>query len=104
MRVPCWIDYRERSWLLVSKTDFFVRSVQFCGHVLENGTPQPAPRKTLLLERCTKPDNVRDLRGFLGLINYNSGYVQNYSSIGISSIQMLKIVPKHKNGKKIGLM
>ena len=27
----------------VSKTNFFVRSVEFCGHVLENGTRRPAP-------------------------------------------------------------
>ena len=53
----------------VSKTDFFVRSVEFSGHVLENGTRRPAPGKMLALERWDKPDNVRDLRGFLGLAN-----------------------------------
>ena len=35
----------------VSNTNFFVRSVEFCGHVLENGTPRPAPGKMLALER-----------------------------------------------------
>ena len=34
-----------------SKTDFFVRSVEFCGHVLENGTRRPASGRTLALER-----------------------------------------------------
>ena len=29
----------------VSKTDFFVRLVEFCGHVLENGTRRSAPGK-----------------------------------------------------------
>ena len=29
----------------VRKTDFFVRSVEFCGHVLENGTPRPRQGK-----------------------------------------------------------
>ena len=87
----------------VSKTDFFVRSVEFCGHVLENGTRRPAPGKVLALERWDKPDNVRELRGFLGLANYHSGYVQNYASIATPLIKMLKNLPKHKNGKKIGL-
>ena len=54
----------------VSKTDFFVRSVEFCGHVLENGTRRPAPGRMLALERWDQPDNVRELRGFLGLANY----------------------------------
>ena len=35
----------------VSKTDFFVRSVEFCGQVLQNGTRRPAPGKMLALER-----------------------------------------------------
>ena len=87
----------------VSKTDFFVRSVEFCGHVLENGTHRPAPGKMLARERWEKPDNVLGLRGFLGLANYFSGYVQNYASIATPLIEMLKNLPKHKNGKKIRL-
>ena len=58
----------------VSKTDFFVRSVEFCGQVLENGTRRPAPGKTVAIERWEKPDNVRELRGFLGPANYYSGF------------------------------
>ena len=87
----------------VSKTDFLVRSVEFCGHVLENGTRRPAPGKMLALERWDKPDNVRELWGFLELANYYSGYVQNYASIATPLIEMLKNLPKHKNVKKIGL-
>ena len=54
----------------VSKIDFFVRSVEFCGHVLRNGTRRPAPGRMFALERWEKPDNVRELQGFLGLANY----------------------------------
>ena len=39
----------------------------------------------------------------MGLANYFSGYVQNYPSIATPLIQMLRNLPKHKNGKKIGL-
>ena len=94
---------KEESVASVSKTDFFVCSVEFCHHVLKNGTRRPAPGKMLALERWEKPDNVRELRGFLGLANYYSGYVQNYASIATPLIEMLKNLPKHKNGKKIGL-
>ena len=87
----------------ISKTDFFVPSVEFCGHVLVNGTRRPAPGKMFPLERWEKADNVPQLRGFLGLANYYSGYVQNYASIATPLIEMLKNSPKHKNGKKIGL-
>ena len=87
----------------VSKTDFFVRSADFSGHVLGNGTRRRAPGETLVLERWKKPDNVRELRGFLGLANFVLGYVQNYASIATPLIEMLKNLPKHKNGNTIGL-
>ena len=87
----------------VSKTDFFVRSVELCGHVLENGTSRLAPGKSSALECWEKPDDVREIRGFLGLANYYSGYVQNYASIATPLIEMLKNFPKHENGKTIGL-
>ena len=72
---------REGSVASVSKTDSFVHSVVFCGHVLESGTWRPAPGKMLPLERWTKPDNVPELRGFLGLATHSSRYVQTYASI-----------------------
>ena len=40
---------REDLVASVSKTNFFVRSVGFCGHLLENGTRRPAPGKMLAL-------------------------------------------------------
>ena len=39
----------------------------------------------------------------MGLANYYSGYVQNYAPIATPLIEMLKNLPKHKNGKTIGL-
>ena len=87
----------------MSRTDFFVRSVEFRRHVLENGTRRPAPGKMLALERWQKPDDDRELRGLLRLANYYSGYVQNYAFIATPLIEMLKNLPKHRNGKKIGL-
>ena len=87
----------------VSKTDLFARLAEFCGHVLENGTRRPAAGKMLALERWEKAENVQELRAFLGLANYFSGYVQNYASVATLLIEMLKNLPKHKNGKRIGL-
>ena len=84
----------------VSKTNFFVHSVEFCGHVSENGTRKPASGKMLALERWQKPDNVRELRGFLGVANWYSGYVQNYASIATPLIEMLKVCLSITMGQK----
>ena len=99
-----WDSLRREEFVpSVSKADFFVRLVKFCGHVLENGTRRPAPGEMLALDLWTKPDNVRKLWGFLGLANYYSGYVQNYASIAIPLIHMCKNSSKNKNWKRIGL-
>ena len=39
----------------------------------------------------------------MGAANYNFGHVQNYAFIATPLIEMLKVLPKQKNGKKIGL-
>ena len=57
---------KEESVASLSKTDFFVPSVEFCGHVLENGTRQPAAGKMLALERWEKPDNDESSGGSWG--------------------------------------
>ena len=46
------LDRLQREELVesVSKTDFFFRSMEFCGHVLEQGTRWPAPGKMLALD------------------------------------------------------
>ena len=99
------LDRLQKEELVASvrKTDFSVRSVEFCGHVLQNATRRPASGKMLARERWEKPDNDRDLRGFVGLANYYSGHVQHYASIATAMIDMLKNLPKHKNGEKIGV-
>ena len=57
---------KEECVASVSKTDFFVRSVGFCGDVLENCTRLLAPGKMLALERWEQPDDFRALQGLLG--------------------------------------
>ena len=70
-------------------------------HPLPDPLPPPLGASPFFVSQ--KPDNVRELRGFLGLANYYSGYVGNYASIATPLIEMLKNLPKHKNGEKIGL-
>ena len=67
------LDMLQKEELVASvgKTDLLVRSIDFCGHVLENGTRRPAPRRMLSLERRETSDHVWEHGGFLGLANYS---------------------------------
>ena len=87
----------------VSKTAFFSKTVTYCGHVLENGERRPAAAKLLAIEKYQAPTTLKELRSFLGLCNYYSGYVRevdtdgtimNYTTIAAPLMELLKGVPK----------
>ena len=61
------------------KWHFFMRQVEFCGHILREGTRSPAPGKLLPIQQWELPKTVTELRGFPGLFNYFSEYVEHYA-------------------------
>ena len=75
------------------KCQFFVREVEFCGHLLSGGKRRPAPGKLLALAKWELPETVRALRGFLGFTNYYAGYVEGYAELAAPLQDMLKKVP-----------
>ena len=73
------------------KCQFFVKEVEFCGHVLGGGKRRPAPGKLLALEKWEVPKTVTALRGFLGFTNYYSTYVKNYAELAAPLMEKLKV-------------
>ena len=67
--------------ILVSqkKAQLFMEEVEFCGHILREGSRSPAPGKLMAVQKWELPKTVTQLRGFLGLTNYYSSYVQDYA-------------------------
>ena len=80
----------------VSKTAFFEKEVQFCGHIISEGTRRPAEPKLVAIEKYPAPINLKELRGFLGLCNYYSGYVREYARKAGPLMQLLKGQPTSK--------
>ena len=77
----------------LSKVSFFSRRVEFCGHVLENGTRRPAEGKLVALGSYKAPRSLKELRSFLGLAHYHNGYVNNYAELAAPLMEMLKGQP-----------
>ena len=48
------------------KAKMFMEEIEFCGHVLREGKRWPAPGKIMSLQKCSCPQTVTQLRGFLG--------------------------------------
>ena len=87
----------------MKKPQLFMRSVQFCGHVLVEGKRFPAPDKLKAIKDWELPKTVTALRGFLGLANYYSSYVPHYAEYAAPLTSMLQL-NKHdgrKGSKKV---
>ena len=80
------------------KANLFMREAEFCGHILREGRRSPASGKLLSIQKWELPMTITALRGFLGLTNYYSCYVQNYSSL--ASPLMAKLQVGRTDGKK----
>jgi hypothetical protein len=61
---------KERLVADIHKCKFFVPEVEFCGHILRNGTRSPAPGKLSAIEKCERPQTISELRAFLGFTSY----------------------------------
>ena len=82
----------------IKKPQIFMRSVQFCGHVLVEGKRFPAPDKLKAIKDWELPKTVTALRGFLGLANYYSSYVPHFAEYAAPLTSMLQL--NRQDGKK----
>ena len=88
----------------MKKSHFFQKEVEFCGHILHDGTRRPAPGKLLPIQNWELPRTVTELRGFLGLTNYFSEYVDHYAEVAAPLMSKLKLDRKaENNGSKLVL-
>lgn len=74
-----------------TKCKLFVREVEFCGHILGNGTRRPAPGKLMAIEKWEVPKTISELRAFLGFTNYYSQYIKGYASMVACLQDKLKV-------------
>lgn len=64
-----------------SKCELFKTSITYLGHVISEKGISTDPEKTLAVENWPPPQNVKELRQFLGFVGYYRRFVKNYSKI-----------------------
>ena len=74
----------------MSKTAFCVGQVEFCGHILGGGCRRPVPRWLMAIQKWAKPKTVRELRSFMGVVNWYGIFVDNLALIASPLFDMLK--------------
>lgn len=72
-----------------SKCQFGVHSVLFLGHRIDSEGVHPLPDKVNTIKKAPTPQNVRQLKSYLGLLSYYSKYLPNLSSVLAPLYQLL---------------
>ncbi|KAG7295105.1 hypothetical protein JYU34_022039 [Plutella xylostella] len=63
------------------KCHFFQDSVSYLGFVIDKNGLHKCPEKVKSILNAKKPENVTDLKSFLGMVNYYRTFIKNASSI-----------------------
>ena len=63
------------------KCEFFRDRVQFCGHEIDREALQKTQEKIEAVVSAPRPENVSQLRSFLGLVNYYNRFLPNASTV-----------------------
>ena len=59
------------------KTKFFLRKVQFLGHVFSQEDIQPVVKKVAAFKALKSPENKRDVMRVMGCLGFYSSYIKN---------------------------
>ncbi|XP_060063527.1 uncharacterized protein K02A2.6-like [Ylistrum balloti] len=64
----------------IEKCDIFKDKIEFCGHVINAGGLHKTQEKIKAVVEAAVPENVSQLRAFLGLVNYYGKFLHNLAS------------------------
>ena len=66
-----------------SKCEFFKNRVSYCRHEIDENGLHKSPDKITAITEAPRPENVSQLRAFLGLVNYMCyhRFIPNYSTV-----------------------
>ena len=72
---------KEKRYAKFSKCEFWLREVQFLGHVVNSEGIMVDPAKIKAVMNWEQPKNPSEIRSFLGLAGYYRCFIQYFSKI-----------------------
>lgn len=73
-----------------SKCQFLKRTVEFLGHIVEEGRIRPSPSKTAAVRSFPEPKTIKSVQSFLGLTGYFRKFIEGYATIAKPLSDMLR--------------
>ena len=74
---------KEKLYTKFSKCEFWLREVQFLGHIINNKGIQVDPSKIDAVKQWQAPTTPTEIRQFLGLAGYYRRFIKNFSKIAL---------------------
>ena len=69
---------------------FLAPSVIYLGHVIDSQGLHPTQEKVKAIQDAFKPNNVTELKSYLGLLTYYSKFLRNLSTVLAPLYRLLK--------------
>ncbi|KAM0038166.1 putative nucleotidyltransferase, Ribonuclease H [Helianthus debilis subsp. tardiflorus] len=91
---------REKLYAKFSKCEFWLREVQFLGHVVSERGIQVDPAKVEAVMNWQEPRTPTEIRSFLGLAGYYRRFIENFSKIDAPLTSLTKKKEKFIWGPK----
>ncbi|GJP64944.1 hypothetical protein CLOP_g21877 [Closterium sp. NIES-67] len=63
------------------KCHFYKRELEYLGHLIRNNGLKVDPKKVVAVQNWPVPQDVGQVRSFLGLANYFRRFLENYSTV-----------------------
>jgi hypothetical protein len=74
----------------LSKCEFWMKQVDFLGHVISEGGISVDPSKVQDVLSWNAPTSVSDIRSFLGLAGYYRRFIEGFSKISKPMTELLE--------------
>ncbi|KAD1573174.1 hypothetical protein E3N88_42603 [Mikania micrantha] len=91
---------KEQLYAKFSKCDFWIREVQFLGHVVNEKGIHVDPAKTEAIKNWTAPKTPTEVQQFLGLAGYYRRFIEGFSKIAQSLTSLTHKDKKFEWGEK----